>query len=824
MKKFIKKGVCVVLSAIMLTSLLTVGTQVGVLRADAASWNGTNYGGGTIAGYRSFLEAFGIHYDVYMKWLDDHDADSANPNYYLGTPYAHYDHRNPRGDCAGAYGAYDTAGVAAMNCTGFVWHVLYKSAVLSGASSAQISQLKVMWEVPYSWANLGVYRIYFDSIEDAYNSGVLEKGDLMWIYGSSDNHNAIYYGDSPEDFIYWDSAGSKNRYAPVHSIGTCRGLWVAKASQPNYIELQADAPSSGSNGSGACFGAKYCVFDSKSKADAVADNPSDMNAWNQRIGTIVLNSSGHGCLRTVAAPTISELWVNGVAQTGLSYFGAAARRVSGKNTYYAVQWSAPPGEEPDTSVRVFRYSGSRTGTGYRIYTMKIPKKVDTPAFSEIKSTADGVKLSWNAVQGADRYRVYYKNRNGGWTRLAETASSSYIDKAVSSGSAYTYTIRCVDTDGDFISDYNTTGWRFTYRRLSTPEITAHESTPDGIRLTWSAVEGAERYRVYFKNSKGGWTRLTETAETEYLDETFNVGSAYTYTVRCVDSAGDFTSNYSTTGWRHTYTGVAVPQMTATQSEAQGIRLTWEPVEGAAKYRLYHKDGAGWTRIAETAETTYFDEDVTAGKSYTYTIRCVNAKGNFISGFDKTGWSCPFEGVTAPQLTGAQNEAQGIRLTWEPVEGAPLYRVYHKNNTGGWTKIAEVAETEYFDDNLTAGESYTYTVRCVNHQGNFISDFDRKGQTAVYNGVATPRITNLESAADGVLIRWDAVEGADLYRVFRKGTSGWQRLGVTLDTSFSDETAESGKTYTYTVRCLGAHDNYISAYDKAGATVTYTPAG
>ncbi len=299
MAKIFKKGFSVLLTAVMLFSTLTVIADLGVIKTHAASWNGYNYGGGEVEGYQTILDAYGIDYDVYMKWLDDHDADSNNPYYYLGTPYEEYDHRNPYGDCRGAYGDYDEPGVAAMNCTGFVWHVLYKAAVHSGASAAQIDELGVMGGVLSSWYSNGVYRIFFDDLDDAYDSGVLEKGDVMWIYGDDDNHNAIFYGDDPHDWMYWDSAGDENRYCEVHAIGDCLGVYVCKVTQPDYIELHINT----SKGDSSCFGAKYCVFTSQSAAQAAINNPNNDSLWDKRVGTITLDNTGHGVLRNQSAPS-----------------------------------------------------------------------------------------------------------------------------------------------------------------------------------------------------------------------------------------------------------------------------------------------------------------------------------------------------------------------------------------------------------------------------------------------------------------------------------------------------------------------------------------
>ena len=43
----------------------------------------------------------------------------------------------------------------------------------------------------------------------------------------------------------------------------------------------------------------------------------------------------------------------------------------------------------------------------------------TPKISKAESVYGGVKLTWNKVSGAAKYRVYYKGRKG-WTRMVDT--------------------------------------------------------------------------------------------------------------------------------------------------------------------------------------------------------------------------------------------------------------------------------------------------------------------------------------------------------------------------------------------------------------------
>ncbi|MBQ3330904.1 MAG: hypothetical protein IJG87_06980 [Ruminococcus sp.] len=820
-----KKCVSVLLAVLTVLTVMLAGAVPGTVKTEAAGWNGWNYGGGTLYGYQTILDAYGIDYDVYMKWLDDHDKDSPNPDYYLGTPYVGQDHRNPHGDCQGAYGAYDVPGREGLNCTGFVWHVLYKAAVHSGASRSQINRLGVMGGVLSSWSTYGVYRIWFNSLEDAYDSGVMEKGDVMWIYGSKDNHNAIFYGDDPHDWMYWDSAGERNRYCEIHAIGACRGLWVCKVTRPHKIELKIDTAS---GGRGTKFGTKYMVFDSKAKAQACINASDDDPAWEEREGTIVLDSDGHGCFRTQKAPTAKELWSGDKPVTNHSYFKSGAQRVSCSKTYYAVQWSHSPGISEDHAIHEFKDSGQRTPSGYRVFRFIAPIRVDDPAFSEIKSVSDGIRMKWQAVKGAGKYRIYYKNSQGSWTRMAETSSTSYLDTDVRRGKSYTYTIRCVDKYGNFISDYNTKGWKGTYQYLDTPGITDLTDTPEGVKISWNAVENTInndpiQYRVYYKNSKGGWTRIAQTDKTSCTDAAVGEGKQYTYTVRCVDKDGDFISKYNTDGWQHTFNGTDAPQITETISEPDGVRIRWNAVEGVAKYRVYYKNKAGeWKKMSDVAGTEYFDDDVSPGTTYTYSVRCINSQGYTVSGMNKTGWKCQYIGVDTPQITSIQSDPDGVRMRWDPVEGAVKYRVYYKNSKGSWVKVAETAGTEYLDEEIKLNQSYYYTVRCVNNRGKFMSDYNKTGWKGGFEGIPAPQITEAYSDAEGVHLKWNVAEGASKYRVYYKSKTGeWKSMGDTADTEFLDDDVAEGTEYTYSIRCINHSGRFSSPYAQE-FKYTYAP--
>ncbi len=269
----------------------------------------------------------------------------------------------------------------------------------------------------------------------------------------------------------------------------------------------------------------------------------------------------------------------------------------------------------------------------------------TPKISKAESVNGGVKISWSKVKGAVKYRVYYKGSKG-WTRLADTTSTSYTDSKVSSGKTYTYTVRCINSSATkFTSGYDSKGKTVKY--ISAPKITKAESVNGGVKISWNKSNGAEKYRVYYKGSKG-WTKLADTTSTSYTDSKVSSGKTYTYTVRCINSsATKFTSGYDSKGKTVKY--ISAPKITKAESVNGGVKLTWSKVKGAEKYRVYYKGSKGWTRLADTTSTAYTDSKVSSGKTYTYTVRCINSSATkFTSGYNSKGKSVKYISAQKPK--------------------------------------------------------------------------------------------------------------------------------------------------------------------------------
>lgn len=366
----------------------------------------------------------------------------------------------------------------------------------------------------------------------------------------------------------------------------------------------------------------------------------------------------------------------------------------------------------------------------------------------ISNTDSGIKISFEKLSGVNGYyRVYRKTAGTSWSKLADVTTASYTDTTAVAGTKYTYTVKFIGYDGT-TSLYDKTGLSIT--RLKTPSVTKIENTTDGAKITWGAVAGATKYRAYVKTSSG-WKGLGDTESTSFVHTDAVSGTSYTYTVKAFDSDGA-SSSHNSTGWTNKF--IATPLIKKAEVTNSGIKLTWDKVEGAGQYRVFIKNGTSWKGLATVSGATnsYVDKTATAGNSYTYTIRCVDANNKPVSGYSKDGFTINY--LETPQITGFTNTASGTVISWNEIEGASKYRLYIKQD-GKWTKLTDTADTSFVHTDLTVGIEYTYTIRCVSEDSKTLeSGFNSTGYSNLYETKETEFLIG-DADLDGKLTVLDA---------------------------------------------------------------------
>lgn len=172
------------------------------------------------------------------------------------------------------------------------------------------------------------------------------------------------------------------------------------------------------------------------------------------------------------------------------------------------------------------------------------------------SYSDRVHIAWDAVPGAEYYRVYRAVSETGDRQPISPwiAVTSYDDRTAQVLDMYYYWVQSSFGQGDLTSDYSEPdrGWR----SIAVPAgVSASDGLfTDRVTVTWNKVEGVSYYRVYRANTQMGEKSPASDWITanSFDDRTAVPGKVYFYSVNASANASGFdATNYSKAdaGWR-----------------------------------------------------------------------------------------------------------------------------------------------------------------------------------------------------------------------------------------------------------------------------------
>ena len=291
-----------VLTAVM-TAVLIFQSACPTGLAYAAQKSGVS----TYAAGQTIDQALGA-----TKTVESVLSQHENDEYYLTTPYGN---KGPHGeggaintwDCWKPKGEYGSG--AYMNCAGFVVAVLRAC----GANTSIIGNYTAndgynrgneanasKWEEYCRDNNAVSYT--FSSKEQMLASGILEKGDIIymepvdWNHSNSDCHIGFFWGSSSSEDLYWHSSshadGIVKGYFPNSAGGNViskitpkypvRYYRVIKTLHKGYLTLHKDSSNKTLTDANDCYslaGAEYGVY-------------TDSNCSN-KVATLTTNASGN---------------------------------------------------------------------------------------------------------------------------------------------------------------------------------------------------------------------------------------------------------------------------------------------------------------------------------------------------------------------------------------------------------------------------------------------------------------------------------------------------------------------------------------------------
>ena len=513
-----------------------------------------------------------------------------------------------------------------------------------------------------------------------------------------------------------------------------------------------------------------CVSDTGSSDDDFYDHnyQYDLSAYSQ-----------YGWIGNGTSSTIANIFT----ATGTQLLKAVGVETQNPNINYTVSiyTDIADSSNPESGTLVRTQTGSFTYQGFHTI------KMDNPlTLTKGKTFSVVIKLeSMDGKSGA--YYVMESKYNLG------NAASWYCGGEKGQSFYYNYGWRdMVESMGGNVRIKAYTD-DVQIQKPSAPSGLSVSNTIASLTLKWNAVKGATGYEIYRAGIDGKYSKITTVTSTSYVDTSVKNNTQYSYKIKAYNAAG--ASAFSTVASLKK-TQISVSKLKA-DANGSKVQLSWTGgVTGAEGYVIYRRtEGGSYTELGRTSGNTYSDT-ISAGIKYYYAVAVYSGS--------RTEDKCPEVGamyLAEPAVTGASNITSGVQVKWSQVTGATGYIVYHKGAGKGWARIADIKDgstVNYTDTTAASGTTYTYTVRAYNK--DTMSDWN---STKSLMRISDTTLTGASNITSGVQVKWSKVTGAAGYIVYRKGAGkGWARIadiksGSTV--SYTDTTAASGTTYTYTVR-------------------------
>ena len=247
----------------------------------------------------------------------------------------------------------------------------------------------------------------------------------------------------------------------------------------------------------------------------------------------------------------------------------------------------------------------------------------------IPSSYNSINLSWQAVDGAAGYEIYRADSEGGEKTLIYTTSLtdvlSFADKGLDTGQEYYYTIWAYENSSPPIHlAYSNTA--SATPALGAPAANTVSTSFTAIKVSWSAVPGANGYEVWYGTQKFGTYSLKYTsgsgAAGSWIKSGLTTDKAYYFKVRA----------FRTVNGVKIYSEDSVIQSTApgrasiivVRASSTSAKITWITVSGTSGYEVWRGTQKNGTYLlkytAKSSATSWTNIGLKTGKAYYYKVR------------------------------------------------------------------------------------------------------------------------------------------------------------------------------------------------------------
>jgi fibronectin type 3 domain-containing protein len=259
-------------------------------------------------------------------------------------------------------------------------------------------------------------------------------------------------------------------------------------------------------------------------------------------------------------------------------------------------------------------------------------------------------------------------------------------------------------------------------------VSSTDSSTSSITLRWYAYSSANYFEIYRSTESGGtYEKIGENNDCLYVDSSLSPATYYYYKIKALWRSSVTPSKIVEGSFSSFYKGNTIletPQsVSASEDNTSHVTVSWQPVSGAASYKIYRViDYLSTFSLLKADETglSYNDTTPSVGYKYKYKVSAVASSG--IEGLKSTedsGYKCTASPTNLVASDGLYSNV--IKLTWYAASNSPLrYQIYRSVNGGEFSYMISTSSstTAYSDTSVVFGNTYAYKVMAEYIGGGF----------------------------------------------------------------------------------------------------------
>ena len=345
-----------------------------------------------------------------------------------------------------------------------------------------------------------------------------------------------------------------------------------------------------------------------------------------------------------------------------------------------------------------------------------------PVIASLKGSDGTMSVSWNAVEGADSYNLYYGeggtvDKSG--NRLKNAVSPAIVT-GLTNGTSYGFALTAVNATGE--SEFSPiSAGAPSIPVPAAPTINAVSAGDAKATVAWTPVAGATSYNLYY--AAGATVGLTGTKVAGAVSPSEVTalvnGTQYAFALSALSPGGESPLSPVVTATPKSSAPGAPTNVTALGGDSL-VTITWSPVAGAVAYHVYRGIGDTVGKLDHkypNVTSPFAATGLSPANGYAFAVTAVT--GLVESELSNVAKASPaLDPAGIPVMKSAVAVQGAFSVAWNAGTGAVSHNLYYAQGSSvtlAGTKIAGAVSPKSVAG-LAECVDYTFAATAVNAKG------------------------------------------------------------------------------------------------------------